>query len=332
MKKPQSFFRSLSSRIPARLSASSAAVAPLAGRSQFDELITAELIKLIPQTPSDHSECTTSSTWLIHALSASATTQKIALQSLANVALQDSDRKVLNEFLNDNVKLLDGCNEMAERIEMIRQYLDSLRIASHLLERNVSCLNRAEQALNSCEQMERKCRDKHLSLIKVLNQKLKQDTTQILTSTSELKEILSGSESVALMACGILGISLSLKSRHQQLLGVKSRQPMSAARSGWSGALHELQRRLKEEAEKKRKSGSSLTLTRLQMTVAAARKLRDQVRCGNRNDETKEAAEELTRRCGDLEEDIRDLEKGVKELYKNLISVRMCLLGILSQA
>jgi chaperonin cofactor prefoldin len=45
----------------------------------------------------------------------------------------------------------------------------------------------------------------------------------------------------------------------------------------------------------------------------------------------REAVEELDRSCGKLEDEIRILEKRVRDLYRQLVSIRTALLGILSQ-
>lgn len=309
-------FRSLSFRIPARLFASPA-VTPLPIRTPFDQQLSAELNTL--HTPTEDS--TTSANWLLRTLEASIATQKIALHSLATVTFNShsdlSDHKAIDEYLDrDSIQMLDACNHFSEKIEIIRKYVESLRVVSHSLDGQIEpsaiVLARAQDVLQSCEEaIER--RRTEMDMRKSLSQRLPHGGATV----SELGEILSGSKAVALMACGFLGVALSFKSKRCWRLS----------------SLHELQNKVKVESEKHKRSrsSSSTTLTELRVTAIVARDLRDQIKSGKHNN-ISETVEKLQRSCGELEEKIDALEERVKMLYKHLIHVRMALLGILSQS
>ncbi|KAE8126199.1 hypothetical protein FH972_020940 [Carpinus fangiana] len=309
--RPSAMLRSLSFRpIPARLLASPA-VTPLPIRTSFDRQLSAELNTLYTASAG----AATDESSLLLTLEASISTQKIALHSLSNLTYNrddHSDHKAIDEYLDlDSIQMLDACNHFSEKIEIIRKYVESLRVnvVSHLLDGQIDqpsaiVLARANNALQSCEKaMERSRRTR-----KLLSQRLPPPAPT--TSVSELDEIISGSKAVALMACRFLGHALSFKSKRC---------------CSWPRLT---QKKVKVESEKHKRSSSSMTLTELRVT---ARELRDHLKSGNHH-KLGVAVEKLRRSCGELEERIDALEERVKVLYKHLIDVRMALLGILSQA
>ncbi|KAI9165110.1 hypothetical protein LWI28_007847 [Acer negundo] len=99
--------------------------------------------------------------------------------------------------------------------------------------------------------------------------------------------------------------------------------PKSTRSSSWSCSLQQIQKQIKEH----QKSGSSMMLTELHLTVKAGHNLRNQIKSKNT---TRSDVEELKKRCEELEKEIKLFEGKLKEMYKHLISVRMALLGILS--
>ncbi|KAK9293123.1 hypothetical protein L1049_021109 [Liquidambar formosana] len=329
--RPSAILRTLSLRIPSRLSASPA-VAPLPVPTSFDQQITTELDALQSERGSDADY--TSANWLLQALDASTNSQKIALESFANVMCRDSDRKAVDDYLEDSVELLDSCNGLLEKMEVIHKYVDSLRRVLHLLdgrfEPNPIALARASDVLDSCEAIEKRCSEmgKCGSGLRKLSLKLAQGTSSCATKVgwheSELSLILSGSKAVALTACGVLGIALSFKSKR----GFPTMQSRPA--TSWSSSLQELQKGLKEQTEKQKRSGSVM-MSELRGAVMAASGLRDQIK-SRKKDDNGVNVEELKRRCEELEEGIKPMEGRVKELYRHLISIRVALLGILSRA
>ncbi|KAK4840907.1 hypothetical protein QYF36_021109 [Acer negundo] len=255
---------------------------------------------------------------LLHALvDASTATQQITLNSLSHFTTYQpaSDRKTIDDYLDFNVKMLDRCNELTEKIDTIRNYVESLKVVSHLLQGNIephpTTLARAKHLLDSCRNAMKTKRP----FKRFFSQKLAQSSS----SDSLLGEILGGSKAVTSMVCEILGTALSFKSK-QRLMSLL---PKSTRSSSWSCSLQQIQKQIKEH----QKSGSSMMLIELHQTVKAAHNLRNQIK---RKNTTRSDVEELKRGCEELEEEMKLFEGKVKELYKHMISVRMALLGILS--
>ncbi|GAY38692.1 hypothetical protein CUMW_038610 [Citrus unshiu] len=289
-----SILRSLSFGIPMRLSAASSAVVPLPIRSSFDRQLTAELDAL--QLSSSASSNESHYTWILQALKASTTAQQITLASLANHGpLQDSDRKIIDQYLDSNISMLDACNELTERIEIVHNYVESLRVVSHLLEGSAELHPATLARIGGA-----------------------------LDSYSRLGEMLSGSMALTSTVCAILENALSFKSKRGLL---PLMQPQSQ-KTSWSCSLQQLQNGVKEQG----KTSSIIGLFELQQLVKVSKGLRDQMKHRKQNDhQLRVDVEEMKRSCGKMEEGIKPLEASVKELYRSLISVRMALLGILSQ-
>ncbi|OVA07441.1 Protein BYPASS-related [Macleaya cordata] len=337
--RPSSFLCSLSFRFPVR--SSSSTVAPLPVPTAFDNWLTAELdnLRCLDEQPETYK----TGKWLLSALDISVATQKMTIESLCDVIFRDDDREIIQNYLADTVELLDACNRLRERAETVQSYINSLRIVLHCLEGeaepNQTALARARLVLNSCEAMEKRCSEleKCSSGLRKLGEKCNSGSKlsgsyEPCMSGTDLHEVLNGSKAVALLACGTSAVALSFKSKHG-LPMIQNRQMTT-----WSNSLHELHRGVKEVIEKRRKSGSSLVLTELSEAVNAAKNLRDLINSRRRSEnnsrkiEFRVNVEALKRSCEGSEEGIKPLEGRVNELYRELISVRVALLGILSQA
>ena len=285
----------------------------------------------------------TSLTFLVDALSASAAAQKIAIECLAkNNVIRcsgDIERSAIDEYLGeDNAQLLDACRDLSETVEVIRNYSHSLQVALHSLHGlsppTTAALARASHVLGSSDQLTMETNMKRGGgggggglLSRRLSQLNNNNKKSSSAADHELSEILGGSCSIASTACQILGVALSFKSKG----GFPTVQ--SRPTSSWSCSLHELHKGLEEEMKKTRKSGGGLVmLTELRETIMAAQQLRIQIKNHNKHNELGVIVEELKRKCEALEEIISPLDEKVDDLYRNLISLRMALLGILSQA
>ncbi|KAK4841014.1 hypothetical protein QYF36_023850 [Acer negundo] len=292
-----------------RLSASSA-VAPLPVTTAFAHQLHHTLQQIIIISHYN-------ANGLLHALvDAAITTQQITLNSLSDftTTCPPSDRKIIDDYLDFNVKLLDTCNELKEKIDTIRNYVESLKVVSHLLESgqpHPTTLTRAKHLLDSCHNAMKTKRP----LKRFFSQKLAQSSS----SDSLLAEILDGSKVVTSMVCEILGTALLFNSK-QRLMSLL---PKSTRSSSWPCSLQQIQKQIKEH----QKSGSSMMLTELHLTVKAGHNLSNLIKSKNT---TRSDVEELKKRCEELEKEIKLFEGKLKEMYKHLISVRMALLGILS--
>ncbi|KAJ4953411.1 hypothetical protein NE237_030243 [Protea cynaroides] len=316
--RPSTLLRTLSVCIPVRLL--SAPVAPSPVRSSFDRWFSSEIDTLRCHGQGSNSYADAS--WVFNALEVASSTQKMTIQSLANIVYREEDRKLIEDYVEGIVELLDACNKLRERMETIKNYIESLRLVTHCFqgrsEPTESVLVRARVVINSCESTElEKCSSGVL-------RKLDGPSSSIYGT--ELHEVLSGSKAIALLVCGMLEIVLSFKSKR----GLPAMQNRDI--SSWSSSLHELHKEVKEEVEKRRKSGDAV-LTELRETVVATRSLRDLMKnkMKQQNDQVRVNVDALDRSCRVLEEGIKPLEGRLNELYKHLISIRMALLGILSQ-
>ncbi|KAK9161962.1 hypothetical protein Syun_002864 [Stephania yunnanensis] len=346
-------------KIPARSSAT-ATVAPWPCRSSFDECLIEKLEILMCHHDHDH-ECTnySSASWLTSALETSIAVQKMTIESIlqnnnGSCDVQDGDRKAVDEFVEDVVELLDSCNRLRDRLESVQKYIDSLRTVLHCLdgryceEPSEAMLGRARAGLECCETMERRCAmlDKCSSGLRKLAEKIiaqgatlpscgsktliSTSSSSIETPCSELPAILSGSKAISMLTCGVFDIALSFKSKR----GLPVIQ--HANTTAWSSCLQGLHKELKEEIEKRRRS-SNVVFNELREVVSAAKNLRDLVNFPwheneARRVELRTSVQEVRRTCDVLEEGIRPFEGRINELYRNLISTRVALLDLLSQA
>ncbi|KAF6142193.1 hypothetical protein GIB67_037111 [Kingdonia uniflora] len=316
--RPSSFLRA---KFPVRLSHST--VTPWPVRSSFDEWLTQEIDGLQRWWKESY----VSTHWLIDVVNLAVDTQKMTMDTLKDIVYDEGERKVIEDYLEEVVELLDACNRLRERVEIVQNYIDCLRgVLSCFEGRSTPMLARARVVLDSCEAMERRCSnlEKCCSSLRKLGDKISQGCVGIKLNPyeSHLKEVLSGSKAVALLACGSLGFSLSFKSKR----GFHVSQ--SHQTNSWSSSLHNLHKEVKEEVEKQRKFGR-VVLIELREAVVAAQSLRALLGSTEPN---WNAVEALSRKCEKLEEGIEPLGGGLNELYRHLISIRMVLLGILSNA
>ncbi|XP_054785621.1 uncharacterized protein LOC129292124 [Prosopis cineraria] len=315
---PSVILRSLSLRRMIQPRAPPSMVAPLPEKSRFDERLTAELDTLRPPQQG--------SAGLIRFLDASIAAQKIALGMLVNIPYRDdTDRGALEHYLETNVEILDSCNHLSDKIEIVKKYLDSLRVVLRFVDGSFSSRMRAMEHLESIRGIERKCKSvsKRNGLRRILRQKLGH-------YESELGEIMSGSKAMALMACEFLELGLSFDSKRRIPTITESQRSRSS--SSWLRMLLELVNQ-EEGSEKtqRRRCVSHLIMEDLRETVRSVRDL-EEVMKGKREREVKSAVEGLKRKCRGLEDEIEIVEERVKDLYRSLIDVRMAVLGILSQA
>ncbi|GAB4855762.1 hypothetical protein Ancab_024407, partial [Ancistrocladus abbreviatus] len=325
--RPSPILRCLSSYLLLPRQYTSPVVAPLPEHSLFNQQIAPKLDNLLKAL-----ECTyTTSSCLVAALDASIeTTQKLAQRLLVDVNVSGSNAKFIDDYLDEDVELLDACNGLLEKMEMIRKMADSSRIITHLLERgpNHVALTRVKELLDRREfAYLGKCR----SNLRRLN--FSQCCKNGFGESDGLGEMLSGSKAVAFVACHFLEMALSFKSK-RGLTDMKSFR----ATTEWSSSLLVLQKVVKEEAQKHQneKQGSyHVMLAELGDMIMALGRLRDQVNRYDGHDHDHEcklrvSVEVLKDKCNGLEKGIEQVEGRVKKLSRELISIRMALLGILS--
>jgi len=270
--------------------------------------------------------------WLVDALDATIATQKLALEFLthedySNAA--DTEKDLIDEYLEDNLELLDACNALTEKMDVIRKYVSSLTATAGLLYISDDATSpRAQGKLNECDKLEKQCATLDRcdpKLHRLMGRKSSQPTIAWHAGQNlELNEIVSMSKEVALVTCHRLQRALSFKSKRGRLTRMKSN--ISA---NWSTSLNGSRVTVEEEVERCKKSTQNSMMKELEEVVMGFRVLHDQVKSHNVNSS---GLDLMRRSCEALEQGMRPLEEKVSELYRYLISIRVTLLGVLSQS
>lgn len=327
MKKPSTLLRSLSSRLSTRL-APSPAVAPWPPvRSAYDRWLAAELdeLRADPLAP-----CT-SAAWLGRALGLAVAAQRrlVASATATPAAGSGIDRKTVDECVEDTAELLDACAGIRDRLDMLKNYVSSTRIALHWLEGHGGAVaqRRAAAAFAECEAVERRCGAelaKCGSNLRKLGERALH-TKQRSGSAANSEEPLSGARAAALLAVGSLGVALAFRPR-RSVSGIIAQAAggKGGGAAPWECALQEVQKHVKEEYERRRKEGVPC-MAELEAAAAAGRAVQRAVAAaGLHCPETASAG--ARRRCDELEETVFALEEKVGELHRELFAVRMVLL------
>ncbi|KAJ1383822.1 hypothetical protein SESBI_43068 [Sesbania bispinosa] len=182
---------------------------------------------------------------LARLLDAAITTQKIALDSLVKISyLDDVDHGALEEYLENNLDVLDACNYFVERIWDVKKYVDTLRVVPRLVDSSGSFNPRVLELLESCGEIEKKrCKEirKHgLCLRRILRQKLGHDET-------EFSEIVCGSKVMALLCCRFLELGLSFDSKCGGFPSMKQCHPKCCSSSWLLGLAEQAEGKCREE-------------------------------------------------------------------------------------
>ncbi|KAL1340123.1 hypothetical protein AAHE18_U094300 [Arachis hypogaea] len=300
-----------------------AAVAPLPEESEFGSELTIVLGTLIDTSSGEIG--------LAQLLDATIATQKMAINSLAKIPYRDeSDHGGVDLHLETNVEVLDACNYFVDKIDQIKNYVESLRMVARLVDSGSSnkhsATKRALEILDSFQSVEK---NYNCSSCLLKKQKLCHET--------EFSEIMCGSQAMALVCCMFLDLGLSFrsksKSKSKRGLSSSTKHSLQGTNSLWLRLLMELANQgSSDEKMKKMGSGSCFLMNELHQTVIAARELKEHIKGNNskKEKEIKFAVERLNKSSMKLENGIVIIEGRVKDLYKSLIDVRMALLGILS--
>ncbi|KAG2556741.1 hypothetical protein PVAP13_8NG189602 [Panicum virgatum] len=323
MKKPTTLLRSFSSRLSTRL-APPPAVAPWPPvRSAYDRWLAAELeeLRADPLAP-----CT-SATWLARALSVAVAAQRRLV--VASGAGAGIDRRTIDECTDDTAELLDACAGLRDRLGALRGYVAATRIALHWLEGRgggAAAARRAAAAFAECEAVERRC---GAELAKCGSNLRRLGERAVLNARQPAgghrpgrEEALSGARALALLAVGALGAALTFRPR-RNVSGLAGHAGGGKAAAQWECALQEVQKRVREEYDRRRKEGVPC-MAEVDAAAAAGRAVRCAVAGGQRCPEAVSAA--ARRRCDELEDAVTELEEKVGELHRELIGVRIVLL------
>ncbi|KAJ4751726.1 BPS1-like protein (DUF793) [Rhynchospora pubera] len=324
--KPYTLLRTLSTKLSSKHSSCTVTPWPPV-RTAFDNWFESEIEDL--RFSSSINQCT-SAKWLGKALDLTISSQKMLIRSMSNLrsSQRPIDTKMVDEYLEDSVQLLDACNGLRERIDVINQYIKSIHIALHWIdesnEPSETAIRRAQSALSLCEAVERRCLEleKCGSNLRKLGEKIskqsyvtKEQFVDSYNDGDEFKEAIIGSRAMTIFVVTILGIAFSFKSRRGVPLIHLHKNSI------WENSFHELHKEAKEEFDKRRKDGVK-AMVDLDATASAAKKLREVIAIRGRSD-LKSTAEMLRKTCIELEQRIRPFENKVNELFREIVEVRM---------
>ncbi|CAN6475448.1 unnamed protein product [Victoria cruziana] len=354
---PSALLRSLSSRLAGKFSAP---VAPWPVQSEFGRWLRDELDSLL-QHPRGQFLGTA---WLLDALDVNLAAQKKSQELLTQFkevgeTKTDSSStcgslEAIRSHLQDTIFMLDVCNDLRDRLGVVSEYAHSLRIALHWLEGasgpSPAALARASAELERCLTIQRRCSELSscCSSLRRMGEKLVQDSTAGAgdskagfpdgsTCELELHEALCASKSMALLTCGALAIALSFKSRRGM-----PHMPDARAKP-WCDALQELHRGIKSEIEGRRKKSGAAVMNELGEASGACRRLQEAIRRqldarpwpqkGTDDEvEMRSSVEALEGLCEEMEMGVEFFAYRVDELYRLMISLRVCALDILPLA
>lgn len=327
--KPYTLLRTLSTKLSAKHASCTITPWPPV-RTSVDKWLESEIDQL--RLSSSINQCTTAK-WLAKALDLTISSQKMLIRSMSKFrsSQRPIDTKMVDEYLEDSVQLLDVCNGLRERIEVINRYIESINIALHWIEAanepSETAIRRAESALSSCEAVERRCLEleKCGSNLRKLGEKIskqcyftREQFGDNHNDGDEFNEAIVGSRAITIFVVSILGIAFSFKSRRGIPL---IHMPKN---SSWENSFHELHKEAKEEFDKRRKGGVK-AMVDLDATASAAKKLREVIASRCRGD-LKSKAQMLRKTCMELEQRIKPFENKVNELFREIVYVRMGLL------
>jgi Arabidopsis protein of unknown function len=332
--KTYTLLRTLSTKLSAKHGSGTITPWPQAPNS-FDKWLESKINQLRFGSSIDHY---TTAEWLAKAIDLTIASQKMLVRSVSNFRCSQGsvDTKMVDEYLEDSVQLLDACNGLRERIEVINRYVESINITLHWIgetnEPSETAIRRAQAALSSCEAVERRCLEleKCGSNLRKLGEKISKQchvTREQFgdghnNDGDEFHETIVGSRALAIFVVSILGIAFSFKSRRGIPLIHLHKN------SSWENSFHELHKEAKEELDKRRKGGVK-AMVDLDATATAAKKLREAIASRDRRD-LRSKVEMLRKSCMELEQRIKPLENKVNELFREIVDARMALLEMCS--
>jgi hypothetical protein len=273
----------------------------------------------------------TSTVWLGRAIGLAVATQRRLVASATSAPASGIDRKTIDECVEDTAELLDACAGLRDRLDLIRSYSSSMRIALHWLEGSGGCAATARRhaaaAFAECEAIERRC---GAELAKCGSNLRKLGERALHTrphsgGTAQCEESLAGARAAALLAVGSLGVALAFRPRRSvpsimHAAGIVK----DGAVTPWECEFQEVQKHVKEVYERRRKEGVPC-MAELEAAAADGRMVKCALTTGGRH--LPEAAVAAARkRCDELEEKMFVLEESIGELHRELIGVRMVLL------
>lgn len=260
---------------------------------------------------------------------------KLAMEAISPSTGSNSDWKFINCYLDSSVMLLDACNNIQLRLDSIRSCLISIPIGLHYLEGEHEpsevVLQRVVASLDFSRFREKNHSakiEKSMSRMRTFGKKLAYKDTGDIVSP-ELYRALTSSWAMAVLAIRVLSYATSFR-----LLTNQCAQPPKDER--WAVLLNELSNKMKVSPKKANDIASMEELARTELAAQALLKLVSSLQKGGdsslRRMAVKAVAGELRRRKDELEKALPVLEENIGEFYKQIVALRINMLGLLSKA
>ncbi|KAH0452812.1 hypothetical protein IEQ34_017136 [Dendrobium chrysotoxum] len=265
---------------------------------------------------------------------------RLAMDAISPTTGSKSDWKFISCYLDSSVLLLDACNNIQLRLDSIRSCLGSIPIGLHYLEGEHEpsgvVLQRVVESLDFSRFRDKQhCTkiEKSMSRMRTFGKKLSghtlayKDTGDIISP--ELYKALTSSWAMAVLAIRVLTYATSFRPLTNQCA-----QPPKDER--WAMLLNELSNKMKVSPKKANDIASMEELARTEVAAQALLKLISSWQKGAnsslRRMAVKAVAGELRRRKDELDKALPLLEENIGEFYKQIVVLRINMLGLLSKA
>eukprot|EP01018_Ginkgo_biloba_P025109 Gb_35673 [translate_table: standard] len=277
--------------------------------------------------------------------------------------LTEKDQRLINDYLDDSVKLLDACNVLRESFADVQRYQILVQLALHSLDHNKETLNekkilRAKSVLHECimaikkkdEELDRQGQQKSKlencsSMLRRMGEKLNTNIAMVDEPTranyknnAVVFSAMYGAKAATIFLCGLLAAALLVKPKKLLPSLHLANQP------SWSSSMLKLQQKVKEEIDKRKAiKGSTALLQELDNVHSQVKELyqilNSMFNSDQKNfsaiskakmDEVEQSVPMLKKCAEDLQKGLVPLEHQVNDIYRMLVSSRVTLLGVLS--
>ncbi|GJN27978.1 hypothetical protein PR202_gb16050 [Eleusine coracana subsp. coracana] len=265
-------------------------------QSAYDRWLAAELDVL-------REEPCTSAAWLGRALNLAVTAQRRLVVACSSNTGRGAgiiiNQKTIDECVDDTAELLDACSGLRDRLDMLRSYVTVTRVALRWLEEGGQCGGDvAAAAFADCEAVERRC-GAELAKCGSNLRKLGERALQLLHTPSVIGPVVPATWMTRLLRARVdwrCSPSALAFRPSRAVSGVSVSGSGGKAMAQWQRTLQEVQRRVREDYDRRRKDGVPC-MTELEAAAATARVVKCSVAGGRECSEAAAIAVSKAR-CG----------------------------------
>ncbi|KAH9313287.1 hypothetical protein KI387_028322 [Taxus chinensis] len=296
--------------------------------------------------------------WLHEALVVVAHTHSTVIRAMSGlqVPLTEREQRVVNDYLDDSVKLLDACNVLRESFADLERYHMLVQLALHSLDSkepvNDNKVARTKNVFHECvvtikkkvEDVDRQGQQRSKlencsSMLRRMGEKLNNINNNNNSSSSNnnalIMSAMYGAKTTTIFLCGVLSIALLVKPKRILSSLHLTHQP------SWASSMLKLQHKVKEEIDRRKAvKGSSALLEELDSVHLEVKALYQVLLNGEKEkekgfpmmEEIRQSVPRLRKFVEDLRKRLGPVEQKVNEIYRMLVSSRVDLLGIMIHA